>query len=704
MQISLGYPWYFVALCLLLGAVYSVALYYVRWRKNESSYSRKVKIGLSVLRFLSVSAIAFLLLSPLVKRQVHEKEKPVILIAEDNSQSPMLSKDSAYYRGDYRKAMEKLIDKLDKNYEVVRFGYGSELRQTDELTNTDPSTEMAQALRDLKQRYKGRNVGAVVLTGDGIYNRGANPLALAEQMACPIYTVALGDTMVRSDAAIASTRYNREVLMGSRFPVEVTVKAAKLKGRRSTLTVSHKGKHLYSKEIGYTSDHFATTETVLLDAEEAGVQTYRIAISTAEGEVSVANNSCVVSVNVIDSRRKIAIVAAAPHPDVAAIRRSLEGNQSYDVSVYLAKDIDPATLAVTKGVNLKDCQLVILHQLPTIGDRGVAKALAAAHIPVIYIIGSQTDIPAFNALATGLTITTNLKKTNEVTASGHRVFAPLAMEDYAFTTVEQYPPLTAPFGDYSLQEAVQVLFSAKIGDITSDQPLIAVNGSGQVRTAFVVGEGMWRWRMRDISEQGGQVFDQLLSQLVLYTTIEVHDKPLRISMQPIYKEGEPVVVNGELYNSNFQPTNTADVKFTLRPASGDGEEKEYMLNRSGTGYKLSLGALPRGTYSYTATTTFDKKNLSASGSFVVSELNLEEQTLVADHSLLRTIAEQSGAQMATSDCLDSIAVLIAGRDDIRAIVHSHNVSTPVFHLWWVLALLVVMLAAEWAVRKYYSEI
>ena len=89
---------------------------------------------------------------------------------------------------------------------------------------------------------------------------------------------------------------------------------------------------------------------------------------------------------------------------------------------------------------------------------------------------------------------------------------------------------------------------------------------------------------------------------------------------------------------------------------------------------------------------------------MVSELNLEEQTLVADHSLLRTIAEQTGAQMATPDCLDSIAIWIAGRDDIRTIVHSHNVSTPVFHLWWVLALLVVMLAAEWAVRKYYSEI
>ncbi len=40
------------------------------------------------------------------------------------------------------------------------------------------------------------NLGAVVLAGDGIYNQGVEPLFAASGLSVPIYTIALGDTVL----------------------------------------------------------------------------------------------------------------------------------------------------------------------------------------------------------------------------------------------------------------------------------------------------------------------------------------------------------------------------------------------------------------------------------------------------------------------------------------------------------------------------
>ena len=60
----IDYPWYYVLLCLLLGAAYAAVLYFV----GPASFTRRLRWVLSVLRFLAVSAIAFLLLEPTGER------------------------------------------------------------------------------------------------------------------------------------------------------------------------------------------------------------------------------------------------------------------------------------------------------------------------------------------------------------------------------------------------------------------------------------------------------------------------------------------------------------------------------------------------------------------------------------------------------------------------------------------------------------
>ena len=195
--------------------MFSVALYF--FPRRNSSLPSSVRIILALLRFLAVSLLAFLLLSPLVRRNVNTREKPIVVIAQDASQSVDLST-PLFNRSTLRS--------LQSDYDVVLDTFGG------------ATTDISSALSSIADRYMGRNLGAVVLASDGIYNQGINPSLTASSFTVPVYTVALGDTTTRCDAAIAHVRYNRIAYLGNQFPLEVTLRAVRLKGSRATLTVT----------------------------------------------------------------------------------------------------------------------------------------------------------------------------------------------------------------------------------------------------------------------------------------------------------------------------------------------------------------------------------------------------------------------------------------------------------------------------------
>src|ERR1700722_14234037 len=80
---------WWVPACLALGIAYAWLLY-----RKPVNLDKRFRILLAVFRALVVAVIALLLLSPLVKSVSYNPQKPMVLVAEDNSQSiKMFSKD-----------------------------------------------------------------------------------------------------------------------------------------------------------------------------------------------------------------------------------------------------------------------------------------------------------------------------------------------------------------------------------------------------------------------------------------------------------------------------------------------------------------------------------------------------------------------------------------------------------------------------------
>ena len=99
MSIITEYPIWLSLFCLLLGAGYTALLYYRNQRHKE--LSNRLLVTLGVLRFVLVSVLSFLLLGPMFKALLTELEIPIVVIAQDNSESISSGKDTAFYNGDY---------------------------------------------------------------------------------------------------------------------------------------------------------------------------------------------------------------------------------------------------------------------------------------------------------------------------------------------------------------------------------------------------------------------------------------------------------------------------------------------------------------------------------------------------------------------------------------------------------------------------
>jgi len=653
----IDYPWYYVLLCLLAGAAYATVLYLT----GRKAFAKWLQWLLATLRFLAVSAIAFLLLAPVSRQTVHERQKPHVVLAADISQSVAASADSAFN-------FEALADELEGNCMVSIETIGGS------------STDLGEALT----RHSHDDIAALVLATDGIYNRGSNPATMAERLPFPVYTVALGDTTIRRDASLADLRCNRIAMLGNEYPVELTVNASWLGGHNAQLTISDaSGNVMHRQNIGYNGDNFSTVVSATLPAKTPGLQRITVKIEPVEGEFSVQNNAIAFYIDVLDTRRKVAIYANAPHPDLAALKRAIEANANYEATVIYAADAKADT----------SYSLAILHNLPsaTHPDIGFAKGL-----PQLFIVGLQTDLARLNALHSGLEIDARVSRANEVTAAYQPTFSLFTLDGDATATIEALPPLSAPFGEARMAAGVQSLFTARLGSIDTRQPLIAATAQGEMRCAFIWGEGLWRWRLAEWQADGSHThFDRLVSQLVAFTAMQQSRSRLQVETARSYADDESPVLRAQLYNEAYELTNSPEVQLHL---TGDSTEADYTFARDGAAYRLNLPVLKAGLYRYKA---IAGDGLTASGTFAVEALNLEQRSLVADHSLLRTISATTGG---TTHYPAALTELASQLKTLKPTIYTHTRYAEFLRLPLILILIIVLLAAEWVLRKYHGEL
>jgi len=682
------YPVWFLLLCILAGSAYATLLYF---REKDNDYNRLTTRVLAIIRGTVVTLIAFLLLSPLLKSTSRYTEKPIVLLALDNSGSVAMGSDSAYYRNEFATEFTNLAGKLSKKYDVQTYTFGDKLTKGLNPTYSEKQTDMAGLFSEIKDRYSNRNLAALILAGDGIYNRGADPLFASADAPYSIYTVAMGDTTQQKDIVISRVNYNRIAFLGNDFPLEITISAHKCGGSQSKVSVSSGEQQLFSANMAVNNQRFTQTFTTTLTASKPGMQRYRVSVAPVNGEISTLNNYQDIFVEVLDGRQKILLLQSAPHPDIAALKQAIEKNRNYSVDNFMLSDFNGSIASYS---------LVILHQIPSLSDVGfqVTSQLKSSTVPVLYILGTQSNIQAYNSLMTGLMIPETKSSFNEATAILNPDFSLFSLAQEISQLIPEFPPLHVPFSQYKPGTASQVLLYQKIGSVNTRIPLILFNQGVDRKSATITGEGIWRWRLSNYIKTGNQeAFDELFSRIIQYLAVKEDKSQFRVMLKNNFNENEAIEIDAELYNDSYQLVNEPEVSIVIT----DENKKNfpYSFTRTSNAYYLNAGNLPPGEYSFKATTSFAGKAFQKAGLFTVMSLNIESLNTVANHVLLNNMAVRNSGKMIYPAQLDQIEQLLASRDDLKTIAYTQKRYTDLVSFIPFLILLLLLLSAEWFIRK-----
>ena len=686
------YSLWLALICILFGAGYSFLLYY---KNRNTVYDRRTKQIMYILRGVAVSLIAFLLLSPMLRLTVKQTEKPIILVGIDNTESIISTPDSNFYSTTFKKNYANFVQQLQRNYEVVNYAIGDKAQLIHEptaLNFNEKTTHLASFFEEINNYYTNRNVGAVVLFTDGIFNEGANPLYLAEKQKSPVYTVGMGNTEEQPDLFVANVVYNKQTFLGNLFPVEIKIAATRLAGKHTTLSISEGEQNIFTKNIDIHGNNFFETVRLTLTAKEKGGHRYKVELTPVDNEISTKNNSCSFFIEVVDQREKIAIIYQSPHPDISAIKNALETSDRYQIDLF-STDKLPS--------NTDGYVLFILHQLPSANQQvnNLITKIQAAGSACWYIVGETTNLSAFNSLNLGLNILQNKELRNESMPTFNDNFVSFTFSDEAKKMLSKLPPVNTPFGEYKSAVSSNTFLYQKINNVTTSYPLFIFNENNAGKTGIFIGTGIWQWKIYNyLYANNHDVFNEIINKTALFLSAKGDKSFFRLMVKNVYNENAPVEFTAELYNESYELRNDPDVEFHY--TDKEGKKYDLQFSKQNNGYFLSLGKLPAGTYSWSANTKFGDKSYSKSGVFTVQEILLETLNLVADHSLLQNISASTGGEFYTANNFSALENDIRKNENIKTIASYQKRYSLFLNSWWYFMSIILLFGVEWFMRKW----
>ncbi len=690
MNFIFDYPTWFLIFCPILGAVYTLLLYFRD--KHLSEISLWWQRGMAALRFLTVSILTFLVLGPMFKSETKTVMKPVIVVAQDNSQSLIIGKDSTYYKEKYLNELNDFINKVSSKYEVKTYTFGNFVNEGLKVDYSEKVTGFNDLMKEIYTRYVNRNLGAMVIASDGIYNQGTSPESwISKFNGAPIFTLALGDTTIRKDVILTDVEHNRLAYLGNEFPVNVLVEARKCAGKNSKVRITKDGNELFSQEVKIDNKSFAKSYAFKLEAKTIGLQRYRIEVLPLQGELTEANNYKDIFVEVLDSRQKILILAHSPHPDIRAIKDAILSNKNYEVTTKMASEFNG---------KMDEYSLVIFHQLPS--QANTASALIAQakkmNLPAVFVLGSQSNITGFNNLDLGLTINGYRGTLTPANGSLNRDFNLFSSHEDALKEIPRFPPLQIPFGDYTVSKGATVLVYQKIGPQITEYPLIYFNKETAYKTAVICGEGLWRWKFNEFRQaQNTEVFADLMQKMVQYMASKENRNFFRVFGKTDFKENENILFDAEVYNESYELVNTEKVSMSIK--DGEGIVKKFDFTPTSNAYRLDAGRFAVGNYTWEANVTSNGKAHSQTGEFSVSSLNIEMVQSIANHQMLNNLSTESNGKLFYPGEWDKLADALMNSEDIVSTTRSTKETLPLIEYKIIFFLLVLLLGAEWFTRK-----
>ena len=665
-------------LLLILSVIFAAGLSFYQYLYKVKNQS-KLYWFLAFLRFISLFSIFLLLINPIISRKITEIKKTPLPIVVDNSKSISELKATKEAAELYLKIIENKA--ITEKYDVQLFSFDDEFKSLEQLDFKGNQSHIDGVANNLKQLYRSTKYPVVLFT-DGNQTMG-NDYVFSFQENTSVFPVVLGDTTTVFDLKINQINVNKYAFLKNKFPVEVFLQYNGNQTISTTFAIQNGSQTVYKQAVTFSKDKKAQSISVLLNADKVGIAKYKAIISSNVKEKNTVNNDKNFAVEVIDQRSEIALISAINHPDLGALKRSIETNQQRKVSI-----VKPNEIKSLQGYNV-----LILYQ-PNASFQSVFEQNKAAQINTFIITGTATDFSFLNQMQEDLMFKMSAQK-EDYLATYESNFNLFAQSNIGF---ENFPPLEHNFGTISIKSSVNTLLSARIRNVQLQNPLLTFTENGSKRNAYLLGENIWKWRLENhLTKKSFEDFDLFTDKIIQFLVTNASKKNLNVTYESFYNSGENIEIIAEYFNKNYEFDDKAQLTIQV-VNSKTKAAKKYDLLKATNSFKVNLDGLEAGNYTFKVTEK--QSNSSFSGSFEVLDFEIEKQFVNPDKNRLEQLASNTNGAVFYPNQIEKLILSLIENENYIPTQKETIKKTPLIDWIWLLVLVVLSLATEWFVRKY----
>lgn len=663
---------------IILAALTAAAVALIQYDYIFTQNKTKQKPWFALLRSLTVFTVLLLLIGPKFNRKTYETLKPQLVLMVDDSKSMKYLNVAAAQNKDLQSL---LIDAdLNNRFDIKTFTFSDDVVPYKKLSNKGLESAIDKAITVPQELYKDRNKAIVVLT-DGNQTSGTNYAYAKIDSKTALYPVIYGDTTQYPDLQISQINVNRYSYLNNEFPVELFINYTGTENITRTFFIKKGNNTLFQKQLTFSQSQRSVTVNTSIKSTAVGTMAMSAVIQPLTAEKNIKNNTRNFAVEVIDQQTKILIISDIVHPDIAALKKAIKSNQQRTVELAKTRD----------DKNLNDYNLVVLV--------GVNSAFAKAYAQISQlqkntwvIAGPTTDYNFLNTVSSGFKIE-NDPEFDEVQPLVNASYASFNMATFDLTN---YPPVRVPFGKVIPELPIETLVYKQVGDVKTTQPLWFSYENGEQRHAVTLAAGLWRWRAQSFQDnQNFSNFDDLINSQVQYLSSTKKRDRLNLEYEPYYFQNKKIIFKASYLNKNYVFDAGGIITINLKNKT-TGKILKRPLILSGSMYSVDLSDLRPGDYMFTV--TVDNDNLSRGGQFSILAFDIENQFVSANaQPMIQLVGNEN---VFYKNQKQQLKERLLANDLLQPVERETVRYTSLIDWEIILALLFLLLALEWFVRKY----
>jgi uncharacterized membrane protein len=734
----LAYP--FPAWLAAVAAAAIGVLAYVEYRRPLAPVTRGQRGVLAALRVLTLTVLVLCLFRPVMVLPPASSREAIVPVLVDVSRSMRLSDTGG---GETRLARasalleRQLLPALSRQFVPELFGVGDGVAPIDSgRLNADARrSDLTASLDAVRDRYRGQRVAGIVLLSDG-GDTGRTAQAVRAADGPPVYAIGIGAVDGLRDREVLGVTAGDPKLDHASVDLRISAISYGFGRTPFQMRVLADGRVIETRRIVPPADGSPVDEVFTVSPNPLTPTVFTADIPADESEAVVENNARSVLVSPPGRKRRVLVIEGAPGFEHSFMTRALgldpgleidavtrkgknsDGQDTFFVQAGAGRSsaltsgfparredlyaYDALVIANVEGDFFTRAQLSMAADfvaergggLLVLGGRSFAqRGLIGTPLEVVLPV-ELNDRRGAGVVRTALDGASAHNKL-VVTAEGenHPIMRIGDTPEESRRLWAALPPLaaSAPLGGPRPGATVLAVTGSAGGGLF---PIVAVQRYGRGRSMIFAGEASWRWKMMLASTD--RTHEIFWRQAVRWLAGPAPD-PVAITVPDAPEPGDSGTIEVDARDGSFAAVPDAAVAGTLTRPGGDAQP--LTMRRTGAaGGRFTAPFHPDrpGVYRIHADARRGAAMLGGADAWVyVGGADRELADPRLNEGFLRRVARASGGRYLRLSDASRVVALLQSSVPPNAAPERRDV----WHEPWVFALIVVLLAVEWTLRR-----